>query len=248
MSDQQEKTTTKPHSIGVAKTFWEHIAELRYIFLFSFAAVVFFALISHAYYEQVITFLLRPLGGKDLVFLSPLDPILFILKIDTLMGVLLSLPLILFLIFRFIAPAVPTRLLALTRILLVSAVVLVLLAIVYTYFVFTPITLSFLQSISVPGIQIMITAQNYLNFLFAQVLLNILISQLPIIIFLCTATGVVTPQYLSKQRKMIYLGSVIFLSIITPTTDLFTLSLVLLPTVAIFEISIVIAKIFTKRT
>lgn len=61
--------------------------------------------------------------------------------------------------------------------------------------------LSFLQSVSVPGTQSMITAQSYISFLFAQVLLNIFIFQIPILVLLGTAVGIVRSDLVVTAKE-----------------------------------------------
>ena len=78
--------------------FWEHINILKkYLFIICFF-VILFSSIAFFYNAQILKFLTKPLNGIDLIFLSPIDPITFIMKIDLLAGVILSAPIILYLI------------------------------------------------------------------------------------------------------------------------------------------------------
>lgn len=107
---RKRKIQTRSRDREANNTFWGHIHELRLAVLLSFGIIIF-ALLSHPYHEAIIRFILRPLKGEGVIFLSPLDPILFIFQVDTAMGVLLGLPFVLFLVFRFIAPAINPKLL-----------------------------------------------------------------------------------------------------------------------------------------
>src|SRR6266436_1251996 len=86
-------------------TFFEHLRELVRKLLWSLFAVALGAGVAHYYHEAIIAFLLAPLHQKKLVFLSPLDPLLFVLKIDFVVGFILGLPVLNWCIFSFVKPA-----------------------------------------------------------------------------------------------------------------------------------------------
>ena len=90
---EQEPRARSSREADEELTVWEHVAELRRYVLLSVASVLVFGSLTHAYRNELVGLLLRPLGeGMTLQFLSPLDPLLFILTLDLMGGVLLSLP------------------------------------------------------------------------------------------------------------------------------------------------------------
>src|SRR5688572_25897669 len=86
-------------------TLLDHLVELRSKVFLSLAAVAVCSIIAHVWHDQIVRVLLRPLGGEMLFFLSPLDPLLFILKIDLLVGTLLAMPVINWALLSFLKPA-----------------------------------------------------------------------------------------------------------------------------------------------
>ena len=75
-------------------TFLDHLAELRSKLLLSLGATAAGAVAAHAYHEEILAFVLRPAGERQFVFLSPLDPLTFILKLDILVGLVVAFPVI----------------------------------------------------------------------------------------------------------------------------------------------------------
>lgn len=67
--------------------------------------------------------------------------------------------------------------------------------------------------------------------------------QIPIVIVAGFSLGIFTVKGLSAKRRYIYLIATIALAIITPTTDMFSLGIMLLPMVAIFELSLIVGRI-----
>ena len=86
-------------------TLWEHIGELRSRLLISVIALVICSVVAHFFYKEIVDFLLHPVNDKNLVFLSPLDPLLFVMKIDLIAGFILALPIISYCMLSYIKPA-----------------------------------------------------------------------------------------------------------------------------------------------
>lgn len=224
-------------------TFWEHVFILRRYLFISFLSVIAGAGVVHYFHQQVIEFLFRPLGGVQAIFLSPIDPFIFIFKIDFFGGLILALPVIIFCAFLFAAPALNTKKMSVLALFFVLALLLIAGAIFYTFVLLLPLSLSFLLSISVPGIENSFTAQNYLNFMLVQLYMSIGVSFIPLITIVATLIHILNPYQVGGKRGMLYLAITILLAFLTPTTDLYTLLILLVPALGLFEISILVAKV-----
>jgi len=224
-------------------TFFDHLLELRSKILVSFAALVAGTALAHAYHETLIAFFLRPIQGEKLFFLSPLEPLFFIFKIDLFVGFILALPVLNWCVFSFVRPAVKQSSWILFSLLYGAAAVLILSALAYAYFVMVPISLKFLMSITVPGTRHMITANSYLNFLLTQSLIIALVFQIPLFIVAGSYIGAFCIQTLAAKRPYIYVGGIIVLAVITPTTDLFNFAIIAVPALVIFEGSVFAVRV-----
>jgi len=232
-----------PENNSDTGTLLDHIGELRSKIVLSFVVTLVGASIAHFYYLDILHFLLKPIEGSELVFLSILDPLLFIFKIDFFSGLVLASPLISWAIFSFIKPAMKKVTWHKLVGLYICSMILALGGLSYVYFIMLPISLKFLFSISIPGIENTITAQSYLNFVLVQSLITAVVFQIPLFILLGVQMNFFTVSSIAAKRGHIYLIGTIILSVLTPTTDILSLGIILLPVFIIFEGSILAGKI-----
>jgi sec-independent protein translocase protein TatC len=216
-------------------TFFDHLAELRSKLLRCLLAVALGAAVTHYYHETIIAFLLGPIRGRTLYFLSPLDPLFFIMKTDFLVGFVFALPVINWSLFSFIRPAMKTSSRLLLTVVYCTAAALILAALAYAYFVMVPISLGFLLGITIPGVNSLITATSYLNFLLVQSLITAVLFQIPLFVVTGAYIGALEVSTLASKRRYIYVVGLIALAVLTPTTDVFNLGIVAIPALIIFE-------------
>jgi sec-independent protein translocase protein TatC len=223
-------------------TFFDHLAELRAKLLVCCFAVLAGAGVAHYFHETLIAFLLQPVSSQPLFFLSPLDPLLFILKVDLSAGFLLALPVISWSVLSFVKPAIERTRWLLFSVVYGLAAVLILAGLAYSYVVLVPVTLHLLTSISVPGVENMLTATSYLRFLLAQSVITAVLFQIPLVVVAGSHLGAFRIVTLASKRRYIYGGGLVVLAVITPTTDVFSLGLVAIPAIVLFEGSMVVGR------
>jgi sec-independent protein translocase protein TatC len=232
----------------MAPTLLDHLVELRSKVLVSLAAIAMGSVFAHLWHGQIVSWLMTPLGNEQLFFLSPLDPLLFILKIDLLVGTLLALPVINWALLSFVRPALARStwfsLLLLYGLSLTCAAA----SITYGFFVSVPAGIHFLMSLTVPGIENMLTATSYLRFLLASCVVLAVISQVPIVLLTGLRYGVFSAATIAARRGHVYLVAVVVLSILTPTTDPLNLLLILGPTALLFEGSLLIGRLVVRSS
>jgi len=228
------------------KSIGEHVAELRKKILIALAVFTIGAIISHIFNSEIIDFLLKPASNQNLIFLSPLEPLFFIFQIDFIGGIIFSFPVILWLLFSYISPALSDKVNQKIILFYIISALLLIFGLAYTLCVAAPISLNFLFSITIPGIENSFSVQKYLSFFITQAIIVIIVFQTPIIIIGVVYLEMIKTKFLTNKRKHIYLGLLIALSIITPTTDLFSLAILFIPCVIIFEISFIGARFVEK--
>lgn len=241
---EQEPRARSSREADDELTVWQHVAELRRYVLLSVASVLVFGSVTHAYRNELVELLLRPLGeGMTLQFLSPLDPLLFILTLDLMGGALLSLPVILWGLYRFLAPALPRVPGWQVFLTLLACVGLGASALLYGYLVAVPTTLAVLTGITLPGTEAAFTAKGYLSFFLTVLFMLVLVFEMPLVMISLSRLGLLDPRLLSRKRGYVYLLLLVGVATVTPTTDLISLGLILLPTYAVFELGLVGARI-----
>lgn len=233
------------------KSVLEHIGELKKKIFIALGAIFFGALIGHFFNKEITAFLLQLSGGQQLIFLSPLEPLFFIFKIDLIAGIIIAFPFIVWCLLSYIAPALPRRTSAFLFLFYIISTLLLIGGLFYAFLVTIPLSLKFLFSIVIPGVQNQISAQNYINFFITQTLIITFIFQFPLLIIGSVYLDILRTKTLANKRRYAYLIITIALAVITPTVDIFSLIVVLAPCFLIFEISLIGGKIvekFKKKT
>ncbi len=220
---------------------WEHIAAFRKVLLYIIGFFLVCVSVVHYFRNELIGFLLHPLGKtiSALQFLSPLDPLYFILKIDFIFGVILCLPITTILLWRYVSPAVT---IVWWQIMLVftASMLLSITAGGYSYMVVVPLILKFMNSIVIPGTVIAFTAQGYLNFILSTTIILVAIFQIPLFLMATISMNIIQPTMITKNRSSVYLAIIVACAIITPTTDILTLILVTAPCIITTELGLVL--------
>jgi sec-independent protein translocase protein TatC len=114
-------------------------------------------------------------------------------------------------------------------------------------FIITPIGVKFLMSFSTENLKALIRANDYLNFLLFMTLSFGFLFQIPIVMTILSAFKLINPKFYSRNRKIIILLIFIISAIITPTVDAFSMLLLAIPLIIIFEIGIIASKIVYRE-
>ncbi|MFO7983302.1 MAG: twin-arginine translocase subunit TatC [Desulfuromonadales bacterium] len=233
--------------------FTSHLEELRKRLVISaIAALIGFAA-CYSFAEQLFQHLSEPVRnalpeGSSLVFITATEPFFTYLKVAALAGVILALPVILWQIWGFIAPglyrnekryAIPF---VLTSFLCFAA---------GTYFgfmfIFPTIFTFLIQFGTATGdLNAMLSMGSYLTLSTRLLIAFGLVFELPIVIFFLARIGVVDHKWLAKNRKFALLAAFVFGAVLTPP-DLFSQTSIALPFVILYEVGIVVARLFGKK-
>lgn len=222
-----------------------HLAELRKRLLISLAVFVCAAAASFNYSSLILKILKRPLAGvaDKLVFFSPTEALSVYLNISFVGGLILSLPLILYQVWKFIEPAAAGRLKS-GAFVFVGAVLLAFISgMLFSYFVLLPPALKFLLGFAGADLQPMISAQQYISFLVWTVLGTGLVFEMPVLSYLLTRLGVLDYRFLRKKYRYAIAGILIMAAIITPTSDIFNMLLFAAPMLLLYELSIWVSRV-----
>lgn len=227
---------------------WEHVYSLRSHILWGGLFFIITASLVFSYgADIVIEYLLMPLKGEHLVFLSPLGPLFFKIRLSLYGALMLSSPIWIVLFLHFVFPALNKLQKIIASTFIFISAVLTIAALAGTYFYLVPIALRFLIGFLVPGTSFLLTADSYLSFVILQGIVAFVILQLPLVIILLAITKIVNPHTLATKRHFFYPALLVILAILTPTTDAITLAIVFIPAALLVEAGIIIGKIAYKR-
>lgn len=220
----------------------DHLKELRVRLIRSLWAVLVVAAVAYAYSEQLFDYLRLPaqkyLPSGGLVFTHPTDKFMAHLKIAIFSGLGLSCPVWLYQLWAFIAPGLYQKEKKYATLFILSGSLLMLLGISFCYFAVLPPAFEFLFNFGGSVDKPMITITEYLGFVVQMTLMFGVAFQLPLILVLLGISGIVTSQFLRKQRRIAYFLLGILSAVLTPTPDALSMFMMLIPMIILFEIAI----------
>lgn len=226
-----------------------HLSDLRVCLIISVIAIAAGFVISFYYSEQLLRFLIRLVfveNRPQFIFLTPAEALWTNFKVAMFAGIILAFPVVLYEVWRFISPALLARERKYALPFLISGVVLFALGLVFCYTVVLRYALNFLLTYKTADIKPFISIGAYLDFVLKFMLAFGLIFELPLAIIFLTRIGLLTPQFLSKNRKYAILINFIIAAVLTPTPDVFNQLLMAVPLIVLYEIGIIGARIFGR--
>lgn len=152
-------------------------------------------------------------------------------------------PYILYQLFRFVLPALYADERKYVVRMVGGGYLMFMLGVSVSYFLIFPLTFRFLGTYQVSGdVMNMITLQSYISTMMLMCLAMGIVFEIPILSWLFAKLGLLSADFMRKYRKHAVVVILVIAAIITPTSDVFTLSLVALPMWLLYEVSILIVK------
>lgn len=250
-------------------SFLDHLEDLRWLLVRSSAAVLIMAVITYFvsdYLFDVIIFgptkpsfftyiffcdLAHQLGVEsicitDLSFIiqntEMEGQVNIFVWICILSGFILSFPYILWEIWKFISPALYTNEKKNARLFIVVSSLLFFLGVLFGYYIIIPMSINFVATFTISDVVVnQFTIDSYIGMVKTSVLAGGIFFELPIIIYFLTSLGLVTPALLRQYWKYAVIAILIVAAIVTPP-DVVSQTIVALPMLIIYEISILISK------
>ena len=251
------------------QTFWDHLDELRVSLMrilmlsvaLGIAAFVFKdalfnvilapkhdSFITYQLFRKVSDWLALPGALPDsfsieLINTQLADQFVIHMKVAMFAGLLCASPYTLYLLFKFIAPALYLNERKYAVRMVGGGYVMFLMGVLLNYLLIFPLTVRFLGTYQVsPEVKNLISLQSYVDMLVMLSLMMGIVFEIPILCWLLAKFGFLSDGFMRKYRRHAFVTIVIIAAIITPTSDAFTLTLVALPMYLLYEISILIVK------
>jgi sec-independent protein translocase protein TatC len=239
-----------PRRLGHAEeaTLGEHLDELRSRVIVMLSALVLGTIVAYAFHGHILDWLNRPLpaGRRHVVTLGVAEPFTITVTVCLYAAFVLALPVILWQLWLFLAPAfdpaAERRVLGLA----LFAVALAAGGVAFGYWVLLPRAIHFLTTYDSTHFQHLIQAKPYYNFVVTVLVGIVLVFQTPLVVVALVYLGVLSSRTLRKQRRMGYLVTAA-IALALPGPDPVTTFLELLPMWALFEGSIWLAFFFERR-
>jgi len=255
-------------------SFLEHLEELRWHIIRSILAIVIFMIIAFIFKnflfgtiilgpknpEFITNRLLCQLGEYfnatglcintkplNLISIKMAGQITTHITAAIVAGLILAFPVILWEFWQFFKPALKASEARYAKGAVVAASGLFFIGVLFGYFLLAPLSIHFLSSYEIdPGVVNQINVRSYIGTLTSICLATGLVFELPIIAFFLTKIGLITPTFMRKYRKHSIVIIFIISAIITPP-DVFSQTLVAVPLLILYEVSILISGRVMKQ-
>ncbi len=250
--DAAEDTTEKLRSFSHKgdpneMSFLEHLEELRWRILKGLSAIILFAVLAFIKADWIVGFLTAPAMNLDqkvvLQALKVSDMFMVNLIASLMTGLVLASPVVLYQIWRFIVPAMGKTSRMTTLGIVLFGTFFFLSGVTFGYTVILPFSLRFFAALGGDLVENNYSIHAYLGYVTWMMLAAGLVFQLPVISLILTRIGLLTPAFLRHYRRYALVGILVFAAILTPPDPLSQVMMAV-PLLLLYELSILIAKIF----
>jgi sec-independent protein translocase protein TatC len=232
---------------GEEATLVEHLGELRARLLISLAVLVPAFAVAFAYQKTLVDWLTRPLpDDKQIVTLGVVEPFTTAVKVSLAAAIAVTLPILLYQLWSFLAPAVEERTQRIVSVFAAMATLLFAAGVAFAYFIVLPRALSFLTNFNEDVFEIQIRASYYFSFVTLTLLASGLAFEMPIFILALVRLRVLSAEKLRRNRRSGFALMLVF-AILLPTVDPVSLAFEVLPLAVLFELSIHLSALMERR-
>lgn len=219
-------------------TMLDHVRELRLRLIVVVVVLVVGGTLGYLFFEQILSWLKSPLIG-DLYYSSPAGSFSFVMKIATLAGIALAVPVIIYQIIMFIRPALPKvfsrkRVFGYTGL----SILLAMAGAAFGFYLILPGALHFFAGFQVEGLAALIGADSYLSFVTNVLITFMIVFQIPLLLVIIDHIKPIKPANLFKAEKYVILGGLLVSFFVPFALDITTSLLIATPIIALYNLSI----------
>jgi sec-independent protein translocase protein TatC len=232
-------------------SFVAHLVELRNRLLKVLLAVVVLALCLFPFANELYIAVAQPLldrlpDNTTMIATEVASPFLTPLKLTLFAALFLSMPVVLFQAWGFIAPGLYKHERRLMYPLLVTSSILFYVGVAFAYYVVFPLAFAFLISYAPEGVTVMTDIGRYLDFVLKIFFAFGIAFEVPIATILCIWAGLTTTEELRAKRPYVIVGAFVLGMILTPP-DIISQTLLAIPMWVLFEVGLVCSRFYVKK-
>ena len=244
---RQKQTTnqSQPSAEPEQQTFIEHLYELRTRLFWVVASLIVTSAIGFQYKDILVDFIMAPLHGQKLVYLTPGGGFSFIFTVCLYFGALLTIPVVMYHIYRFLQPVLGQTSKKLIAVIILVSSLLALGGAAFGYFVAVPAAIQFLMTFAGDAVTPNLTAESYLGFIVAYMLGLAALFQLPLLLYIIDHVRPFPPGALLPSQRFVIVGAVIAAALITPTPDVVNQLIVAGPIILVYQLGAI--AVFLRR-
>lgn len=232
-------------------TLISHLVELRNRLLKMFSAVIVLFIVLLPWRGEIFTMVTEPLRrvlpGGQLIATGVASPFLTPVKMVFFVSLFIAMPVVLYQVWAFVAPGLYRKEKRFAFPLLASSIILFYLGITFAYYVVFPLIFKFFIGEAPEGsVEVQTDIAQFLDFITTIVFAFGIAFEVPIATVLIVWTGLTTPAKLASARPYVFLGAFVLGMFLTPP-DIISQTLLAVPIYVLFELGILMAKIFAIR-
>ena len=230
--------------------FLDHLEELRWRIIKALISVVILTIIAFAFSDYFIQWLLIPTEGLNAQINIQVLKVqsIFIIKLEIalIVGIVLSIPVILFQLWAFLAPGLYSHEKKYIWPLIFFAMLSFCVGGAFAYYIIIPYALDFFLNLAPENISNNIAIDFYFGFILRIIVVFGIVFELPVLSVILSHFGLITPKFLRKYRRHAIVIFFVLAAILTPpdpTTQIF----LAIPLILLYEVTILISYIFSKK-
>jgi sec-independent protein translocase protein TatC len=237
---------------GSKMSFLEHLDELRKRLIYVVYSLIAGCVIAYIFIARIFDFIMRPMQqilppGGYLQFTSGSEPFMLYIKIGFLAGIFISSPLILWQIWKFIAPGLYSHEKKFAIPFVFMSTFFFVAGGLFSHYIAFPWTWAFFNSFATDYMKFVPKIDEAFG-LYTKMILGFgAIFEMPTLVFFLARMGVVTGQFLLKYFKYAFLIIFIVAAVISPGTDMMSQVIMAVPMLGLYILSIIIAFIFQRK-
>ncbi|HXN72959.1 MAG TPA: twin-arginine translocase subunit TatC [Candidatus Acidoferrales bacterium] len=241
---------------GGRMSFFDHLIELRRRLIHAAVAIVLCTGVGLLLSKHFIAFVVQPMhmalrsaGLEDnLYYTSPAGYVSLVINLGLYLGIAIAMPYVLYQVWLFVAPGLFKHERNAVAGFIVSSMFLFLCGLAFGYFIMLPTTLKFLIGFANEGpIKPLISINEYFD-LTLMILLGLgIVFELPVLIFILSLFGIVTPKFLLKNFRYAMVIITVVAAIVTPTPDATTMLVFMAPMILLYFIGVLVSYVVLKR-
>ena len=231
--------------------FLSHLKELRDRILICIYALAIAFIFTYYFKERIFDFLMQPFirvmpAKSSFIFTGITEAFITYFKISIVTAMFIAAPVILYEFWMFVAPGLHEKEKKYVFPFILFGSISFLCGALFCYYFVMPFIYKFFVSYAAEFIIPMPTLKDYMSLTLKMLIMFGVIFELPLIVFYLSRAGIINFKMLSTKRRYAILGIFILSAIITPP-DVASQLLVAIPLCGLYEISILIARIFGKK-
>jgi len=234
------------------QSFISHLIELRNRLLRIILCVLLVFLALTTYANQLYSIVAGPLmkhmpENSTMIAIDVASPFLTPFKLALVAAVFISIPVILYQFWAFVAPGLYKHERRLILPLMVASTLLFYLGVAFAYFVVFPLVFGFLTATAPVGVAVMTDITKYLDFVLTMFFAFGICFEVPIFTIVMVWSGLVTPAGLAEQRPYVIVGAFIIGMLLTPP-DAISQTLLAIPMWLLFECGLLFSRLYTPKS